>query len=157
MRYVEAPEEFSGPGPSVFLAGGITRCPDWQQAVVEELADLEVTVFNPRRKSFPLHDPDAEAVQVGWEYRHLRRADHVLFWFPSSSSHQPIALYELGMAAGDRDACLTVGADPRYVRRTNLVAQLSYARPGLRVHGTLPETITSCRSALETPRSPVRG
>ncbi|MEU1313326.1 nucleoside 2-deoxyribosyltransferase domain-containing protein [Streptomyces cinnamoneus] len=153
MRYVEAPENFSGPGLSLFLAGGITACPDWQQTAVEALADLEVTVLNPRRRAFPLHDPDAEAVQVGWEYRHLRRADHVLFWFPSSPSHQPIALYELGMVAGTPGACLTVGADRRYVRRANIVAQLSHALPDLRVHCTLPETIAACRSALGTPRS----
>jgi hypothetical protein len=28
--YIEAPEEFEGDGPSLFLAGGITACLDWQ-------------------------------------------------------------------------------------------------------------------------------
>jgi hypothetical protein len=32
MKYIECPEEWSGTGSdvSVFLAGGITRCQDWQ-------------------------------------------------------------------------------------------------------------------------------
>ena len=29
MRYVEAPLRYDGPGPSLFLAGGVSGCPDW--------------------------------------------------------------------------------------------------------------------------------
>ncbi|MBT2674371.1 nucleoside 2-deoxyribosyltransferase domain-containing protein [Streptomyces sp. ISL-14] len=133
-------------------AGGISDCPDWQKVTTAALDDLDVTVFNPRRSTFPLHDPNAEAAQVAWEYRHLRRADLAMFWFPESpNSHQPIALYELGMAAG-QDVDLVVGADLGYVRRTNVVAQLSHARPGLHVHSTMADTIEACRTALRAAR-----
>lgn len=133
-------------------AGGISDCPDWQKATTTALDDLDVTVFNPRRSDFPLHDPNAEAAQVGWEYRHLCRADILMFWFPDSpNSHQPIALYELGMAAG-QNAGLVVGADLGYVRRTNVVAQLSNARPGLHVHSTLSDTIEARRTAIRAAR-----
>ncbi|MFG3043156.1 nucleoside 2-deoxyribosyltransferase domain-containing protein [Streptomyces sp. NPDC048330] len=153
MRYVEAPEEFTGPGFCLFLAGGISDCPDWQKTTTAALDDLDVTVFNPRRSTFPLHDPNAEATQVTWEYRHLRRADIVLFWFPDSpTSHQPIALYELGMAAATEDTDLVVGASLGYVRRTNVVAQLSNARPGVHVHSSLADTIEACRTALRAAR-----
>ncbi|MEU9288652.1 nucleoside 2-deoxyribosyltransferase domain-containing protein [Streptomyces sp. NPDC048275] len=98
-------------------------------------------------------NPNAEQDHVSWEYRHLRRAEIRLFWFPASpTSHQPIALYELGMAAADQDADLIVGADVDDVRRTNVVAQLSHARPGLRVHATLDDTIAACRNAVHTIR-----
>ncbi|GAA2312577.1 nucleoside 2-deoxyribosyltransferase domain-containing protein [Streptomyces nigrescens] len=152
MRYVEAPDEFTGfGGVCLFLAGGISDCPDWQRIVTAALEDLDITVFNPRRATFPLHDPTAEAAQVGWEYRHLRRADLLVFWFPDSPSHQPIALYELGMAAA-QDVDLVVGADLGYVRRTNMLAQLDHARPGLHVHSTLAATTEACRSAIQAIR-----
>ncbi|MFD0437243.1 nucleoside 2-deoxyribosyltransferase domain-containing protein [Streptomyces chartreusis] len=131
-------------------AGGISHCPDWQKITTAALDDLDVTVFNPRRATFPLHDPNAEAAQVGWEFRHLRRADLVMFWFPDSpNSHQPIALYELGMAVAE-GADLVVGADGGYVRRTNVVAQLSHACPGLHVYSTLADTIKACRTAIRS-------
>ncbi|MGX1760485.1 nucleoside 2-deoxyribosyltransferase domain-containing protein [Streptomyces lydicus] len=153
MRYVEAPEEFTSPGLCLFLAGGISDCPDWQKTTTAALDDLDVTVFNPRRNHFPVHDPNAEAAQVAWEYRHLRRADLVMFWFPDSpTSHQPIALYELGMAAASQATDLIVGADLGYVRRTNVVAQLEHACPGLHVHATFADTIEACRTAIRTAR-----
>ncbi|WP_241265468.1 nucleoside 2-deoxyribosyltransferase domain-containing protein [Streptomyces boncukensis] len=133
--------------------GGITDWPDWQKTTTAVLDDLDVTVFNPRRSSFPLYDPNAEAAQVGWEYRRLRRADFVMFWFPDSPTrYQPIALHELGMAAGQDAADLVVGADPGYMRRRNVVAQLSHARPGLPVHSTLADTIEACRTAIGAAR-----
>lgn len=154
MRYVEAPEEHDGHGGlCVFLAGGISDCPDWQRAATAALDDLDITVFNPRRNNFPLHDPNAEAAQVAWEYRQLRRADLVMFWFPDSpTNHQPIALYELGTLVGQGSASLIVGTDSGYVRRTNTVTQLSLARPDLHVHTTLEDTIEACRTAVRASR-----
>lgn len=32
---------------SVFLAGGITNCKEWQKAVIKELEFDNVTLFNP--------------------------------------------------------------------------------------------------------------
>ncbi|MBT2527434.1 hypothetical protein J7E91_18895 [Streptomyces sp. ISL-99] len=103
--------------------------------------------------NFPLHDPNAEAAQVAWEYRHLRRADLVMFWFPDSpTNHQPIALYELGTLVGQGRASLVVGTDPGYVRRTNVVTQLSLAYPELRVHTTLAETNEASRTTIRASR-----
>lgn len=42
---------------------------------------------------------------------------------------------------------LVVGADLRYLRRMNVLAQLSHARPELHVHSTLADTIEACRTA----------
>src|SRR3954464_2254024 len=95
MRYIEAPAEWDGYGPSVFLAGGITDCPDWQTEMVELLADTELNVLNPRRANFPIKDPGAAEAQISWEHRYLRRAGMISFWFPKETLC-PIVLYELG-------------------------------------------------------------
>lgn len=134
--YVEAPDEYTGVRSAVFLAGGITDCPDWQADAREMLEGLPVVVLNPRRANFPIHDPSAAAAQIDWEFRHLRRADVVLFWFPASPSPQPIALYELGFHASAGKP-LAVGAEPGYPRRTDVLEQLAHARPEVKVHDTL--------------------
>lgn len=52
MKYVECPEECSGAGIDItlFLAGGITNCSNWQQEVVTRLSGSDLTLVNPRRK-----------------------------------------------------------------------------------------------------------
>ncbi|MEU9189878.1 nucleoside 2-deoxyribosyltransferase domain-containing protein [Streptomyces sp. NPDC048484] len=133
-------------------AGGISECPDWQKTTTAALDDLGITVLNPRRSNFPLHDPNAEAARVGWEYWHLRRAHLVVFWFPQSPTrHQSIVLYELGALIGEGGA-LVVGTDPGYVRRTNVVTQPALARPEIEVHATLADTIEASRTAIRASR-----
>ena len=146
MRYVEAPEDYDGSVPSVFLAGGITGCPDWQAVAAQVLTDHAVVVLNPRRANFPIDDPSSAAVQIGWEYRHLRKANLILFWFPDSGDVvQPIALFELGAHLG---GSIAVGADPGYVRRSDVVYQLALARADLIVHGSLGDTVQAAIRAI---------
>lgn len=104
FRYIEATRAyaFTGlPDPAIFLAGGITGCPDWQSQVKHMLADRssgyfdDYTLFNPRRAVFPMDDPTAAEEQIMWEYQALRDADIVLFWF-CKETVQPIVLLELG-------------------------------------------------------------
>ena len=95
IRYIEAPAEFTGTEPSLFLAGGITGTFDWQTEIVRLLNVTALAVLNPRRRNFPIDDSTAAQSQIEWEFRHLRRATAVLFWFPSETLC-PIALYELG-------------------------------------------------------------
>lgn len=131
MTYVEAPTEYAGTVPSLFLAGGISDCDDWQSRMVELLAPLDGVVLNPRRKDFPINDPAAAESQIRWEHRHLRRAGARLFWFPGATLC-PITLYELGawsMAPGP----LFVGVDPAYARRRDVEIQTMLARPDVRV------------------------
>ena len=139
-QYIEAPTHHTGSGtPSVFLAGGITDCPDWQSQAVALLGSLSIVIFNPRRADFPIHDPGAASEQINWEFTHLSRAQVILFWFPDSGpTPQPIALYELGrhVALGHRVA---VGADPAYVRRADVLIQLGLARPDCQVRATLED------------------
>lgn len=149
-RYVEAPTEYADPKPAVFLAGGITGCPDWQAEAYDALAHLPIAVLNPRRADFPIHDPNAAPAQIGWEYRHLRRADVVAFWFPDSGPVvQPIALYELGAHAASGKP-IAVGTDPGYVRRSDVVLQLRHVRPGLIVHDDLRAVCDEASNLLGT-------
>lgn len=84
----------------VFLAGGITNCPNWQKGVIERLNRYTdpgtLCVFNPRRENFPIHDPNASLEQIEWEYKWLERADIFSIYFSSGESVQPICMYELG-------------------------------------------------------------
>src|SRR5215207_2018861 len=98
MPYTEAPNEikWTHGEPTIFLAGGITDCPNWQaeaRAQIEEIAPL-VHVLNPRR-SVDIDWTDSRE-QIEWEFYAMAQAESRLFWFPASESHQAIALYELG-------------------------------------------------------------
>lgn len=150
MRYIEAPWQYEycqGDGPNLFLAGGITGCPDWQVEVREALNHTHWTVFNPRRADFPIHDPRAAEAQIRWEYTHLRLAHAILFWFPVESI-QPIALYELG-AWSMTNKPLFVGTHPDYPRRVDVEVQTKIARPDVSIVYSLYDLIEQAHALLE--------
>jgi hypothetical protein len=105
MVYVEAPSSEVKRGyPSIFLAGGITGCSDWQAEATSMLGELVavkqsanqfLNVLNPRRANFPINDPNAALAQIQWEFKMLRQANVILFWFDADQI-QPIVLFELG-------------------------------------------------------------
>ena len=130
MRYIKSPERFYTGEVSLFLAGGITNCPDWQQEMRELLKDLDIVIFNPRRKNFPIEDPDAAFDQIKWEFEFLNRADMILFWF-SRGSLNPIVLFEYGKwLMNTRDKTnykpIFVGIDPEYKRRQDVELQTRF-------------------------------
>jgi len=130
MRYVEAPERYYTGDVGLFLAGGITNCPDWQQEIRELLKDLDIVIFNPRRKDFPIDDPDAAFDQIKWEFEFLNRADIILFWF-SRGSLNPIVLFEYGKWLSNIKIPLTykplfIGIDPEYERRQDVELQTRF-------------------------------
>lgn len=130
MIYVESPERrvWSARGQKLlFLAGGITGCPDWQQEIRQLLKDTDWVLLNPRRKDFPIHDPNAALEQITWEYDYLRRATAILFWFPRETIC-PIVLYELG-AWSMTNKRLFVGVHPDYSRRRDVEIQTGLVRP----------------------------
>lgn len=157
MRYIEAPDEFDGVGRSLFLAGGISGTSNWQAVLTQLLSGTDLVILNPRRRSFPMDDPDAAREQITWEYRHLRKAWGQAFWFPPPTLC-PIALYELG-ASSSTSVPLFVGCDPEYARRDDVEIQLSLARPDLRVVGSLhqlAEQIVACfQSSTEWAKNEV--
>ncbi|WP_051811668.1 nucleoside 2-deoxyribosyltransferase domain-containing protein [Kitasatospora sp. MBT63] len=154
-HYLEAPADHlpdpDGP-PTVFLAGGITGCPDWQADAAEELLAADLAVFNPRRADFPVGDPAEGPRQIAWEHRYLHRADLTLFWF-CAEQVQPIALLELGAALGERRA-IVVGTDPAYPRRLDVVEQVRLAAPAVPVHASLKETLAAAITAARPAARP---
>lgn len=121
----------------VFLAGGITNCPDWQGELIEKIKYLNyITVYNPRRKNFPIDDPNASEEQITWEYEHLRDANIIIYWF-SRGSLNPIVLYELGRWGNSSDTDIIIGVDPEYPRRDDVVIQTKLSRPDVEILDSL--------------------
>ncbi len=145
MTYIEAPNEFNEPGPSLFLAGGISGTHDWQTELVALLADLPLVLLNPRRRNFPMDDPTAAEGQIAWEFRHLRRACAVAFWFPPETLC-PIALFEMGGRVAEKNQALFVGTHPDYQRRLDVEIQLRLARPEVVVTSDIPALAEQVRS-----------
>ena len=132
MEYVECPKVWERlPGqPSVFLAGGITGCPDWQKKLARELVLTNYAVLNPRRRPFPMGDPSATEQQITWEFQHLRKADVIAFWF-CKESIQPIALFELGAWSKQKDPAVIVGVEHGYPRQVDIAIQMGLLGRGV--------------------------
>lgn len=136
MKYIEALEDAGvHRDPSelrIFLAGGITDCPDWQKEIVAMLLEkgTNAMIMNPRRAKFPIRNPKAAEEQIRWEYRHLERADAILFWFPKETLC-PIVLYELG-AWSMTSKPIFVGIHPSYKRLLDIEFQTSLQRPDVK-------------------------
>ena len=141
MKYYEALTEYSPrtitDSTAVFLAGGITGCPDWQSELAYMLQKTNLTLLNPRRKNFPIEDPDASYDQIVWEFQHLRKADVISFWFPKEQI-QPIALFELGawLPSSKR---LFVGVEHGYPREQDIIIQSSLIRPEMEIYDELTD------------------
>lgn len=129
---------------SVFLAGGISGCADWQSEAKRMLDAMSsergqglapLALLNPRREDFDLTDTELSVSQIRWEHEHLRLAQAIFFWFPHETLC-PITLYELGVwsALGKP---LMVGCDPRYARALDVREQTALIRPDVAVRDSL--------------------
>lgn len=156
IRYIEAPGALVFSRPALFLAGGITNCPDWQRIAVDSLSrapaleDGNFTILNPRRSVFDVTNQNAAREQITWEWKALRLATVRMFWFPPCLAHetvQPIALFELGRWSA-LPGGLVVGADPDYPRALDVHLQMELERPGLEVHTSLASVLLSTVDAL---------
>lgn len=130
MKYIQAPDEYEGDDTSLFLAGGITNCPDWHKEVVESLKDLPITIFNPRRGVY-LEDLGHEEKQVSWEFKYLHKASAISFWFPKETLN-PITLFELGSWINS-DKKIFIGMHPDYEKKNNIIIQTRLARPEIEI------------------------
>ena len=83
MKIITAPEYYEpyDKDISVFLAGGITNCPNWQKNVIDTIKnDYSVindslVLFNPRRDNFPIHDKLAAIQQIDWEFDMIEKCN----------------------------------------------------------------------------------
>ena len=153
MKYIEALHDHiqAKDECSLFLAGGITGCPDWQQEAVQLFQSTEITLFNPRRKDFPINDPHAATEQIKWEHCYLRKADAILFWFPCETLC-PIVLYELG-AWSMTSKPIFVGRDLDYQRKKDVEIQTKLTRPEVEVVGSLDALVAQVKKVLEFSKS----
>lgn len=151
-KVIIAPDKFEQDGSlKLFLAGGITNCPDWQSDMIEKLSDTDLTIFSPRRKNFPIDDPSAAEEQITWEYDWLKNADLISFWF-SEGSMNPIVLYELGMWGNSRNIPIFIGVHPKYERKQDVIIQTSLSKPGLIVVSSIKDLCTQIKIYLRTTK-----
>lgn len=138
---------------TLFLGGGISNCPMWQNEMLKLLASFQrMMVFNPRRKDFDTSDLQMEEGQIRWEYFYLNMANMIMFWFPAETLC-PITLYELGSWVKTNKR-IFVGHHPNYARKRDLHIQLKLARPSLVVATELEEMAfqISCHLRYEALR-----
>lgn len=127
---------------SVFLAGGITNCKEWQKEVMEELKDYDISVFNPRQEHFDVSDKSASQKQIVWEYERLEKMDIFSMYFCNDNSDQPICMYELGRNivrmqnrfTNDWQKRIVVSVEDGYKRKQDVLIQLSLCAPSLYVN-----------------------
>ena len=105
MKVITAPEIYNQKENeiSVFLAGGITNCDNWQQDIIRYIKrfrpddmDNDLIIYNPHRDNFPINDPLAADEQICWEFKNLSKMDIFSMYFCKGESDQPICMYELG-------------------------------------------------------------
>ncbi len=147
-RVLTAPTEWEGDGPrALFVAGGISDCPNWQRMAIDNLADLDIVILNPRRPDFPILPEAADELaeeQIEWEYDHLAACQAILFWFPAETLC-PIVLFELGRWTTSAKP-LFVGTHPDYARRRDVVIQTKLARPDINVVSSVSELCEQVRA-----------
>lgn len=154
MKILKAPEKFYDQRQHViFLAGGITNCPDWQKEITSHMEFgfghlSNVLVANPRRDNFNMADKRATEQQIEWEFKMLQRADAVLFWFPRETLC-PITLYELGSYT-EKKKHLIIGVDEGYGRKLDVKHQTFHRRPELVVYEGFPKFLNGVAEHLRT-------
>lgn len=136
MHYNEAVQEYDGNERSLFLAGGIVDCPNWQREMVLALNDTSLVLFNPRRSQFLQHQ-NAAREQIIWEQRYLRKATAISFWFPKETLC-PIVLCQLG-AWSMTHKKLFVGVHPEYQRIEDVQIQTALVRPDISIVTSLED------------------
>lgn len=152
-----------------FLAGGITNCGEWQDKVIEYLQETEedlkgLVIFNPRRKNFPINDPNASEEQITWEFNKLEECDIFSMYFVESESVQPICLYELGRNLvrikekfpNDYSSRIVVTSEPKYSRLSDVIFQTRLATPNVKVNilGTPEKHANAIINAFKKVKKP---
>lgn len=152
MRYIEAPKNYTRRKNEkvIFLAGGITNCPNWQQDLVKLLDIPHLVILNPRRKNFPIGNPSAAVEQITWEFYSFQKADLISFWF-SKGSLNPIVLFELGKWLVQKEKRIFIGIDPEYQRKQDVEIQTFLERKDIPLGYSLEELAKQILEYLKDP------
>jgi len=148
MQYIEAISLETAKFPSVFLAGGISNCPNWQNEISQMIENFNITVFNPRRENFPIDDQNQSEIQIYWEFERLRQSDIILFWF-SEGSLNPISLFEFG-AALERNQKIFVGIHQNYQRKLDVEIQTKLIKPEIKIFYSINDLGNELKRYLST-------
>lgn len=145
-EYLEIPWRKDGTViPSVFLAGSIEmgKAVEWQKVVTEQLKDLDIVIYNPRRDDWDvswkqsINEPEFRE-QVEWELTQLNAASHIFMYFaPETQSH--ISLLEYGLFAGQDK--MIVCCPEGFWRKGNIEVTSSYYATGHNLYSDLDEAI----------------
>lgn len=127
---------------SVFLAGSIEMgtAENWQTTIEHTLADIEGTLYNPRRDNWNDQWKQTQNFgifnyQVNWELNKLEEADLIFMYFdPKTKS--PISLLELGLHIGPK---VIVCCPDGFWRKGNI--EIVCTRNGVPVYNTLIDAI----------------
>jgi hypothetical protein len=117
---------------SVFLAGGITNCKEWQNEVINELKLENISIFNPRQEHFDITDKNASFKQISWEFERLEQMDIFSMYFCNGESDQPICMYELGRNIlriqnrfpNDWEKRIIISVEDGYKRKQDVIIQM---------------------------------
>lgn len=161
MIYIECPKNVFDPevraivpngAINVFMAGGITDCPNWQQEYRELLKDEsdQLVLLNPRRGNFNVREDGIAEQQIIWEHRHLVLSNVFSFWFPCDTLC-PITLFELGKISAGRPGPLFVGTHPDYKRKVDVVVQMQLIRTDVQVVHSIEELADQVRQYVRNP------
>lgn len=141
---------------ALFLAGGITWCPNWQEEAIRHLVETSLVIFNPRRAGVSWVKEELGRSQMEWEHWALNWVNDILFWFPKpekSFTVQPISFFELGGAL-EREKLgkvrLFIGVEDGFSRKEDVLIQCELAGHRL-VYSNLQEM---CKEIIDTlPKS----
>jgi hypothetical protein len=146
LEIVTAPNETKSEDISVFIAGGISNCYDWQSEYILNFkkmnifGDKNIIMFNPRRYDFDITNKVMEEEQIRWEFNKLHKADIISFWFPKETVC-PITLYELGYWIDKENVSIIIGCDPMYSRKNDVEIQTALAGYTKKIHTSIDELV----------------
>ncbi|MCR4327502.1 MAG: nucleoside 2-deoxyribosyltransferase domain-containing protein [Nanoarchaeota archaeon] len=146
MKLVRCPEIYEGNKKSLFLAGGISNCPDWQKELINLLRETDLVLLDPRREKFERNNKEMEEEQIKWEFEHLNKSESFSFWFPKETVC-PITLYELGKESASNKR-IFVGVHPEYSRRRDVEIQTKLIRPEVKIVYSLGELAKEIKKGL---------
>lgn len=126
---------------SVFLAGGISNCKEWQKDVIDCMDKISVSLFNPRQEHFDVSDKSASEKQITWEFERLEQMDIFSMYFCNDDSDQPICMYELGRNIvrmqnrfpSDWQRRIIISVERGYRRAKDVIIQTRLCAPNLSV------------------------
>lgn len=143
MRHIQCPERYyygNMRDKAVFVAGGITDCPNWQKEMIARFKDVpDIVLLNPRRVGFDARTAGIENEQIEWEHWHLKNADAIMFWFPFQTLC-PITLFELGKCLA-QERKVFIATHPAYQRRTDVIIQTGLMQPKIKIHDNFEDLV----------------